>query len=128
MAFLFYTNSSGKTKKQLQEIIHARMPGEEMEVYRTFDSLSNRLLRPLEGLSVAVLLVSSMEDLSNILTLCNVLWDMRLILILPDRNHETIMKGHQLRPRFLTHADCNPTEVAEVLCNMLKKYTQMRPF
>lgn len=123
MAFLFYASTSGKTVKQLQKLIHTRIPEEEMEIYRTFGSLSHRLQRPLDGLSVAVLLASSMEDLSDILSLRNILWDMRIILILPDRDHETIVKGHQLGPRFLTYVDCSPTEVVEVLCNMLKKYS-----
>lgn len=123
MAFLFYASTSGKTVKQLQTLIRASIPKEEIEIYRSFSSLSHRLEKPLNDLNVAILFASSMEDLSDILALQDRLWDMRIILIIPDKNNETIVKGHQLRPRFLTYADCNPTEVVEVLCNMLKRYS-----
>ena len=123
MAFLFYASTSGKTVKQLQMLIRTSIPEEEIEIYRSFGSLSHRFQKPLNDLNVAILFASSMEDLSNILSLKDTLWDMRIILIIPDRNDETIVKAHQLRPRFLTYADCSPTEIVEVLCNMLKRYS-----
>ncbi|MCD6199973.1 MAG: hypothetical protein J7K15_15635, partial [Deltaproteobacteria bacterium] len=49
----------------------------------------------------------------------DLIWDLRLILILPDREAGTIAKGHILRPRFLTYLDSDFTEVAAVLKKML---------
>ncbi len=122
MAFLFYSDASDKAGKQLQKLIQTRIPEESVEVYRTFNAITRRLNKPLNGLRIAVLSISSTEELSHILSLSNVLCDMRSILILPDRNQETVTKGHLLRPRFLTYADSDPAEVITVLCNMLEKY------
>ncbi len=36
---------------------------------------------------------------------------------LPDRDHETIVKGHQLKPRFQTYVDGDVTEVVAVFRN-----------
>jgi len=47
------------------------------------------------------------------------LWDTRIILILPDRDRETITNGLKLRPRFFTYADEDFGEVAAVLAKML---------
>ncbi|MCJ7779472.1 MAG: hypothetical protein MUQ27_01475, partial [Acidimicrobiia bacterium] len=41
----------------------------------------------------------------------------RIILILPDRNKDTINKGHTLFPRFLTYVDGNFDWVTAVLHN-----------
>jgi hypothetical protein len=46
--------------------------------------------------------------------------NIKIVLILPDRNNETIVIGHKLRPRFLSYTDSDFIDVAVVLENMLK--------
>ena len=53
------------------------------------------------------------------LSLRKLLSDLRLILILPDRDRDTVMSAHALRPRFLTYADGNLDDIAAVLRKML---------
>ena len=62
----------------------------------------------------------SREDLVDLLSIRNLLDDLRVILLLPNREKETINKGHTLRPRFLTYADSNLLNVAAVLSKMLR--------
>ena len=45
--------------------------------------------------------------------------NLRLVLILPDRDKETIAMAHTLRPRFVTYANGNYSELREVLKKML---------
>jgi hypothetical protein len=45
----------------------------------------------------------------------------RLVLVLPDEEDETIALAHGLRPRFVTYADGDYSELREVLQKMLKK-------
>jgi hypothetical protein len=72
--------------------------------------------------TLAVLLAASQEELQVIMALRPLLNDIHLILILPDRDKDTIAKGHVLAPRFLTDLEHNMQEVYDVLNKMLKKY------
>ena len=90
-----------------------------MEIYRTIESLSQRLRQPEKNLTVAVLFATSSRELLDIISIKDLLFNVRIILILPDREEDTITKGHSLRPRFLTYADSNYGDIAAVLCKML---------
>jgi len=46
---------------------------------------------------------------------------MRIILILPDEDNETITMGHTLFPRFSTYADSDFKDVAAVLKKMIRQ-------
>jgi hypothetical protein len=41
--------------------------------------------------------------------------DVRIILILPNHEDETVVMGHRLEPRLLTYADGDFTDVSAVL-------------
>ena len=60
------------------------------------------------------------KELEKILTLQDLLSDIRIILILPDRTPNTISKAHKLAPRFLTYLDSDFGEIKAVLHKMLK--------
>jgi hypothetical protein len=101
-------------------VIEAIVPAGEIEIYQTINSLSRRLRQPRYDLAVAVLLASSKQDLLELLSIRHLLDDLRVILLLPDREKDTIAKGHTLRPRFLTYADSDLLDVAVVLSKMLR--------
>ena len=50
----------------------------------------------------------------------DLLADIPVILILPDRKKETIHLGHKLCPRFLSYTDSNFSDVALVLSKMMR--------
>ncbi|NQT58554.1 MAG: hypothetical protein HQ557_06185 [Bacteroidetes bacterium] len=121
MSLLFYTANT-KGAGQLLWSLHQDLASEyKAEFFQTIDTLSQKLRQPQGYQSIAVLLASTQEELTDILTIRNLLDDVRIILILPDRNKETISKGHSLYPRFLTYVDSDFSWVAAVL----KKYCQI---
>ena len=91
-----------------------------LEIYRTIESLSHRLCRPEKKLTAAVLLTTSKQELLDILSIKDLLFNMRIILVLPDREEDTVTKGHSLRPRFLTYIDSDFGDIAAVLSKMLR--------
>lgn len=119
MKLLFYSRLMEREGEQLLRLIKRMVSEEKTEIYRTIASLSNRLRQPIEDLNIAVLLTFSREDLLNILSIRELFWNLRIILILPDREDDTIAKGHILRPRFLSYLDSDFAEVAAVLGNMI---------
>jgi len=78
-----------------------------------------RLQQPFYENTVAVLLASCRKDLLDILSLQDLLLYMRIILILPNREHDTVAMGHTLRPRFISYCDSDFLEVSGVLCRMM---------
>ena len=120
MNLLLYATEPQGTGKQLQKVIEELFPENNTEIYRTIDGLSHRLRQPRYDLAVVVLLAASKQDLLDLLSIRDLLDDLRVILLLPNREKDTITKGHTLRPRFLTYADSNFLDVAAVLSKMVR--------
>ncbi len=119
MSVLFYSTATKGAGKLVKKIIETQVPGEQIEIYRMIERLSNRLHRPRGDLIISVLLAASKEDLLDLLSIYDLLIDIRIILILPDSESDTITKGHKLYPRFVGYADGDLKDVAAVLSKML---------
>ena len=121
MNLLFYATVTNGPGKRLQKVIKGLVPRNmRTENYRTINSLTHRLRRPTHDLAVAVLFAASKQDLLDILSVRDLLEDLRIVLLIPNRQKDTIAKGHTLRPRFLTYADSDFSDVAAVLRKMLE--------
>jgi hypothetical protein len=120
MDLVFYGAQNDGVDERLRAALEAVVPGERITVCRTLEQLSRSLVRPLYDLLAVVLLINSDKELTDILAIQHLLWDVRVILLLPDRQRDTIARGHRLRPRFLTFADGNSHEVAAVLAKMMR--------
>jgi hypothetical protein len=91
-----------------------------MLVYRTIDDLSKGLRQPGKDSGVAILLVSNQEDLKNILSIGPLFQNIRIILLIPNKEAEIVALAHQLRSRFLTDINTDLAEIIAVLKKMLK--------
>ena len=119
MDLIIYSSIMEGAGERLQKMIEAVVPTEGKKICRTIEGLSHRLRQPAKKPVVAVLLANDRKDLLNILSIRDLLCDIRLILILPDREEDTLTKGHTLGPRYLTYSDSDFWEVAAVLGKML---------
>ncbi len=111
--------STGDAGERLQEMVRNLVPKDKLEVYRTLDGFSERLRKPMDDIPVAVILAASEDDLLTNLSISHLLYDVRFILILPDRDDPTVAIGHSLRPRFLGYKDSDFREVTAVLGKMI---------
>jgi len=121
MSILIYYTDSTEAGESLRQAIEQSVQDETIEVYREIGALSERLHRPSFDLSVVILFCCSKADLMDVLTLQNLLKDVRIILILPDDDDDTLTKGHALGPRFLSYRDQGFHDVAGVLSRMIGK-------
>jgi hypothetical protein len=117
MNILFYARDGAA--KGLQETIEKLSL--DMEIYRDVMGLMERLRHPLDDPAIAVLVADSTEGLKELLLLRYLLRNVRIILVLPDRESATVSKGHDMQARFLTFIDNDPAEVALVLSKMVEK-------
>ena len=121
MKVLLYEIIADETAKRLRRVVEALVSEEDIEIYQSLHSLSDRLRQPRGNLAVVVLLAARKQSLTDLLHIGDLLSDLRIILILPDREDDTIAKGHTLRPRFLTCVDGDFSDVAAVMSHILKK-------
>jgi hypothetical protein len=121
MNLLLYSPVTDAAGKRLQRVIEALVLPDEMEICRTMDGISTTLRRPSHHFTTAVLLAATNEDLTSFLNIRDLLDNLRLILVLPDRDDETVTKAHGLRPRFLAYTDSDFIDVAAVLNRMLAR-------
>ena len=94
---LFIYESMMKSKyKELHWIIENLDLEKGVEIHRTIDSLSQRLCQPMEEPTIAVLLADRKKDLIEILSIKELLNGIKIILVLPDREEDTIAKGGEV--------------------------------
>jgi hypothetical protein len=121
MKILYYSSTINGAGEWLQEAIESVVQAEKTEIYRNLESLSQRLRRPTQLPDVSILFANSRADFMDLLPIRDLLLNLRIILILPDGNKETITRGHTLFPRFLTYANSDFKDVAAVLKKMIQK-------
>ncbi len=123
---LLYTPVNKGIGEQLRTMIEEFIPKNNMEIYRTIEHLSQRLRQPANDLPLVVLVAVSNGDLLDFLSIRDLLRDVRIILILPDRDKDTIAKGHTLRPRFMSYTDSDFADIVAVLKKCLASYATKR--
>lgn len=106
--------------ERLECVIEWIFPSLEVEICRTVETLSDRLVKPKSGLDVAVLAAESIRELEGLLSIQHLLDGVPIILVVPDSEPETIALGHKLRPRFLTDGNGAFVDLAAVLGKMLQ--------
>lgn len=119
MDLFIYSTASETNQKQLEDSFNAFLPKGKIEVFRSFDNFSQRLKLPAQPQSIAVLAPGSRQELQGILCRIDLLRDLRIIVIAPDREVETTAIAHQLRPRYLTYLNGDFGELAAVLGKMV---------
>ena len=126
MKTILYANGIKDTGERLENIIQARVPGMQVEIYNSIELLFQILRRPLNNVSVVILLVASKDELVQF-NVMNPLFDnIRVILILPDRNKDTLALGLKLKTSFVSYIDSNLQDVASVLGQILKKTKEIK--
>ncbi len=90
-----------------------------IENYHTLKNFSIRLRQFWKEPTIAVIYATNRRELSKILAIQNLLFDIHIILILPDTKNETITNGHKLHPRFLSYVDSDFKDVTAVLKKMI---------
>jgi len=85
-----------------------------IEIFRTVQSLSKRLLQPKKLDSIVVICTGSGQDLDNLTGMKDLFINTKTILILADRNNKAVLKAHTLNPRLILSADQDLSPIADV--------------
>jgi hypothetical protein len=118
---ILYSQATNGVRSEFCETVEAVSPSAHVEIFSTISDLSKRLHKPGLNFPIIVLMVVNREDLENIVAIQNLLFDSRIILILPDKEDDTMALGHTLRPRFVSYRDNSFREVGAVLDKMINR-------
>jgi hypothetical protein len=76
------------------------------------------LKKQTTDVGIVILVANSKKELSGFFSIRDQLSDMRTVLILPDREDDTLSQGHALYPRFLSYIDSDFAALSKVLEKM----------
>lgn len=79
------------------------------------ENFVDNLRENMADFKVVVILAHDQDDLSFVLSLKDYFNGIKVIIVLPDNNGETVKKGLVLNPSFLTHKNGSYREVIAVL-------------
>ncbi len=114
---IVYYKASNGLGTQLRHAVEQIVPRNRVETYHTVSGLSGRLHRSVAD-SVVVLLALDKADLTDIAAIQNLLFDSRVLLVLPGHEDDILAIGHSLRPRFVSFRDYGFQDVSAVLGKM----------
>jgi hypothetical protein len=115
MNLFFYIARPGGREEQLLGAVAPLVSRGSLEVFRNFRSLVERVRRPKESFSAAVIFNPANEDLRKLISIRDFLEDTRVLLILPDQEEETIALAHRIFPTYITYLDGDTSGVVSVL-------------
>ena len=118
MQLLFYSSGDDQNKKRLEAAVNKGIPEIKVELFERLDDFRERLRRPLEPDSIAVLSASNREELQQMQLLRGLLTEIYVVLVIPDRKKSTIELAHLLLPRFLSQKKDNFIDLSKVLNKM----------
>jgi hypothetical protein len=119
---LLYAVESDNTGTRILDVLQELVSTQHLEVHRSIESLSRRLHMPRESLRIVILVPPTQEDLSEMVSLRQLLKDYRIALFLPDDSRSTVAEGLSLCPRFIAHNDIRSGDLMAVLDRMLRNY------
>ncbi len=90
-----------------------------LKSFANISEMLSSLALSLKSKDIVILFVETLRELEELLLVQETFDDVRLILILPQRDQLTVAKGHRLRPRYLTFIDSNMSGVYGVVEKML---------
>ncbi len=122
MNVFFYIPVTDNRAEANRKIIDNAALAAHTEVFSNIEDLAGRLRRPLSDNSIAVLYVPRGKDLQALLLIKELLQEVYVLLMLPNRKESSISKGYILRPRFLTFVDDDLEDVGLVLTKMIECY------
>jgi hypothetical protein len=122
MASIIYIPSENDHERRFLALLEMTIPNKKFEICHSIGEMSARLGMPFSNVKVAVLFALSRAEIMRVMSLGNLMDDVKSILILEDDDRDMIMKAHTLRPRYITWLDSDFSNVVSVLKNMVDLY------
>jgi hypothetical protein len=128
MKLFLYAPVGREVRERVMGVLKTIVPEGSIQICWTIHNLCRSLQTPKQDLTITVVLAGSPKDLFELLPLRPVFRDVRIILVLPDTEEQTIAMAHRLRPRFLTYIDSNIAALGTVVSKMCEDTRDVEVF
>ena len=115
MNILYFNPGRSITGKRLLTTIKSGGLADDVTVYRTLETFSERLRQPAEDKTIAVVLAPTEKDLLDIYFIKYLFCKVPVVLLLPDRQRDTAAIGHRCGPRSMSYIDADFSEITEAV-------------
>ena len=122
MKLLFFYSQETPQTKRLENLIESFVASDVLEVFKSMETIIERFKSPLDDVTTAVFVASSLAELKEFYKLRNYFFDLRHIIILPEKDKKMIAVAHKLRPRFLSYSENDFNVVSAVLKKMFANH------
>jgi hypothetical protein len=116
---IIFARQGSESWKKLQSIIGKNTRAEDVDWCNSLESFL-RKFRTYNCYSMVLLLIETHSDLEEFLNVSDFFNGLRVFLILPDREEDTISMGYRLFPRFVTYNDSDFMELSAIFRNILE--------
>ena len=118
MNVLLYAKNNSEPFELLQRVVSRVLSPNGFKIINSINALCQQFKNKTitqNNMTIAILFIDDHAELQDLLQKCNWLNETKNILILPDKEPETIKLAHTLFPRYLDFSDSNFTEIGAVL-------------
>jgi hypothetical protein len=115
MNLIFFMPRRGNRGDELVSAVAPLVSKGSLELFPDIRSFGNRLRRPKDAHSIALIWDPTAEDLREIVSMRDLLTGVRTVLALPDESAETVALAHKILPAFISYVDDGLFEVVSVL-------------
>jgi len=116
---IVYKKTKDSAEGQLQVLFESLVSKQNIDIYHSLVPLKQKILRTSYAEGIVILIAEKRDDLSELVPILELFRKLRIILVLPDREPETIQIGYRLEPRFMSFIDRGHSEIKAVLQKML---------
>jgi hypothetical protein len=89
-----------------------------LDLFQSPESFYERLQQPISAGTAALIVTGGAKDLRRLVPMGEFLWNLRVIVALPDDSPETLNLARRFWPRYIAPKDSDFSDVAAVLKKM----------
>ena len=122
MNYLFAPESVAERQTIFREIGEAIGPDSRLEMFQDIAGFSARLRR-FNNPEIIVMLDVGKKDMPGILSLCNLIRDAAVIIMLSDEEKDTVTSAIRLRPKFIGAMNGDLEKIVPIVEKLIRTKT-----
>jgi hypothetical protein len=115
MNLFLYTHVPHVGGEQILSAVAPLISQGSIEVFQHLTGFVERLRRPKDVLSLAILMGPSKDDLRMLVASRDFLKETKTLLVLPDQDEETLFLAYRVFPAFITYVDSPMSDLTAVV-------------
>ncbi len=120
---LYFSESNNGALEPLRAAVEDSVPKGILQISDCLTDLPEHLRAVRHGARIAILVAQNGEELEELISVDYLFDDILIILVLPDRQKDTLARAYKLYPRFIAdvNTDYDLKAVTAILEKMLKR-------